>query len=1624
MTDSLCRSALISSADKVSDMSQELASTWEPIVQQQKYQAVGANLENGRQRLESVLEKLKNICRPENDKPSKPEIKPRDTTRLKFIKTTSAVKKQMDDVEKLLLNNEDVLKMPNKLNKDSSEHKELQRRSAQKLAELNAAIAALVRATSDSANPDFITAEGAINTISQLTPEIVQNTNKLCEYADDQQRLEMLNNIRSLCNANKLICDSLENNDFKELKDSANKFANSSGQLCVVFNPRANPIQENLILDLSEQACEKTAKLLSQVYELAEKVGGEDGHKLDRSGARVADSAQALITTAQLTAPTMNNDQCRSEMIRSADTVSSLTQDLACVWEPIVQNPNHQALGGQLIKDRDILEAVLEKLRNACKPNNDKPSKPEIKPRDSTQLKFIKTTSAVKKQMDDVEKLIVNNENAMKMPHKINRDSSEHKELQRRFAQKLAELNAAIAALVRATSDSANPDYITAEGAINTISQLTPEIVQNTNKLCEYADDQKRLEMLNNIRSLCNANKLICDSLEKNDFKELKDSANKFANSSGQLCVVFNPRANPIQENLILDLSEQACEKTAKLLSQVYELAEKVGGEDGHKLDRSGARVADSAQALITTAQLTAPTMNNDQCRSEMITSADAVSSLTQDLACVWEPIVQNPNHQALGGQLNKDRDILEAVLEKLRNACKPNNDKPSKPEIKPRDSTQLKFIKTTSAVKKQMDDVEKLIVNNENAMKMPHKINRDSSEHKELQRRSAQKLAELNAAIAALVRATSDSANPDYITAEGAINTISQLTPEMVQNTNKLCEYADDQQRLEMLNNIRSLCNANKLICDSLEKNDFKELKDSANKFANSSGQLCVVFNPRANPIQENLILDLSEQACEKTAKLLSHVYELAEKVGGEDGYKLDRTGARVADSAQALMTTAQLTAPTMNNDQCRSEMITSADAVSSLTQDLACVWEPIVQNPNHQALGGQLNKDRDILEAVLEKLRNACKPNNDKPSKPEIKPRDSTQLKFIKTTSAVKKQMDDVEKLILNNENAMKMPHKINRDSSEHKELQRRFAQKLAELNAAIAALVRATSDSANPDYITAEGAINTISQLTPEIVQNTNKLCEYADDQQRLEMLNNIRSLCNANKLICDSLEKNDFKELKDSANKFANSSGQLCVVFNPRANPIQENLILDLSEQACEKTAKLLSHVYKLAEKVGGENGYKLDRTGARVADSAQALMTTAQLTAPTMNNDQCRSEMIRSADAVSNLTQDLACVWEPIVQNPNHQALGGQLNKDREILEAVLEKLRNACKPNNETTEKEKQRPKFITITSTAKKQLDEAEHLLLNSADIAMKPKTLKINALAQRELQFESAQKLGELNAAIANLVRAASDGGDLDYNTAEQTIMTISKLTPEIIQNTTKLCEYADKEQSKAMLDNVKEICNANKIICDRVEGNDYKELNDAATNYSKPSGLLCSLFNQRVHPVHENKILDLSEEVCRKSSGMLAGVYELAEQVGGESGFTLDRSGAKVADATQALLTIAQIVTPTIPADRCQSAMIASADSISGLSQKLVSTWEPIVKDPKYQSLGGRLNNDRKMLEIALEKLRNACNDTKEREKKRHEFISTMPAAIKKLVDAEELIKQNNDFVMDNKKRGDIE
>ncbi|KAL4718484.1 hypothetical protein ACJJTC_011688 [Scirpophaga incertulas] len=211
--------------------------------------------------------------------------------------------------------------------------------------------------------------------------------------------------------------------------------------------------------------------------------------------------------------------------------------------------------------------------------------------------------------------------------------------------------------------------------------------------------------------------------------------------------------------------------------------------------------------------------------------------------------------------------------------------------------------------------------------------------------------------------------------------------------------------------------------------------------------------------------------------------------------------------------------------------------------------------------------------------------------------------------------------------------------------------------------------------------------------------------------------------------------------------------------PTAGQLQY-VIVDTATAASRKASELLMGVNQLAQQVGGHAGAELDTAAVKVADLATALLTAAQ----------------RSHDArplswprwTRCLRPPISCpaLGDPLASEPQYRGKTDELDTLQRQLEQELDLLRDICRDAGAsgtgsdagTEGREKDRLKFIITISHVKKTIDAAETEL-------DKPITEKPQKGAEEDIQKRLAQKLAQLNAALAALVAAAAGRTDWIY-------------------------------------------------------------------------------------------------------------------------------------------------------------------------------------------------------------------------------------------------------------------
>ncbi|XP_045507275.1 talin-1-like [Colias croceus] len=1458
-----------------------------------------------------------------------------------------------------------------------------------KIGKLNAAVALLLNAHSDPDNVDYSTAVTCMTTIKEYIPEIIQDVKALNSGENDAARLALTDEIKKLLDRTAALCRLTGTDDNQKMQDASKAYGEVARKLIFTFNrgeKRRDAIdKENEIVDLAKNVGEKASNLLMDVNEL-NGLASEDPRtqEVDTAGVKCSDAAKELVICAELTAPSIHEPHCQSALTAACENLSSSAQHLTNTYKPIIDDPGRHYYGKKLHNRALELMKALERLQDAYSniDNNGRIDENDPDSQNNQKLKFIASLSGVKKALQDAEQQLENN-NTNDGP----KSEADVQRIRRSLAQKMAQLNAAIASLSKAVSD--NPDYKTTEAAMSTLSQLTPEILRDAKMLEAHMNDGTQQEMLQNLRAMLEATKNICASAENNNNQDLNEATMDFAKSSGKLYYIFNPRTDSRLENEIIDLAKDVGEKASYLLMDVNELNGTIAGDPrSDELDAAGVKCSDAASGLVSCAELVAPTIREARCQNALISACENLASSAQQLAQSYKPIVDEPGRQDYRNKLHDRLKDLTKALERLQEAYSnlyENNENNYDDASNDNERDKLKFIASISGAKKALQDAEQHLQDGNRDTLAKDNIKTEADAQR-LRKSLADKIARLNAAIASLSTAVSE--NPDYKTTEAAISALTQLTPEIMRDARILESYMSDGTQQEMLENLKAMVEATKNICASAENNNNKDLNEATMEFAKSSGKLYYVFNPRANSRKQNEITKLAKDVGDKTTVLLQEANQLSKVVpNDEQAKRIDDAGVKCADAAKKLIASAEITAPTIHEARCQDTLTTACEKVASTVQDLAIAYKPVVDHPSRQQFGKRLVvKSMDLIQA-LDKLKDAYSHDKFEGDSQIPDEKHEQKLQFKDNLSSAKRALLEAEQQLQSNAHFGNETRNKIKNDGDTENLRQSLSQKLAQLNAAIASLLRATTDDI--DYDSANAAINTITQLTPVLVKETKCLESHLDDKDQDKISENVRGMLEASKELIACAEDDKFKQLNEVAFDFANSSGKLYYVINPRANPRRENQILDLSRGACEDASRLLIKVYDLAKNVGGEDGSKLDDAGTKIVDSAQTFLTAAQMTGPTIYDPECQSAMISFTDKFSDLVKDLETLWTPLVEDkPDFQ---DKLQRDKDILQASLERLKAACLDNS-MNEVNAEREQLLSTVSEAKDKIKQAQLLCsrerlreLPAPDVqssfAMTADQGCIEKKSIWPTKMRLFDKLSHMNESTALLVQALSDDDNKDYKATEDIVKNISQLTSDIVQDALCMHEYVDESTLQSVIDEAKSLCEASHDICCNVEAKDIEGLNKAASKYANSSGKLFYIFSSNNDVDKENQVLNMARSACERASLMLSRVSRLAQAAHPAQAQQLDTAGVKLADAAQVLLTNAQITAPSIQDARCQSALNSSIDRVSRIANDLGSIWKPLIQEP-HQQLGEQLDKDLLQLQTELEKLKDTCQCIKSR------------------------------------------
>ncbi|XP_063542802.1 talin-1-like isoform X2 [Cydia strobilella] len=1119
-------------------------------------------------------------------------------------------------------------------------------------------------------------------------------------------------------------------------------------------------------------------------------------------------------------------------------------------------------------------------------------------------------------------------------------------DLERSARDRLARLNAAIARLAAAHADPNNIDYGAAVSAMNTIKELVPKLAKDAQVLASVKDGKDRSGLLKEMQELLDATAMIAQNVGCDDLQKMHDITDNFAKKSRKLQFIFGHGNAPDKENEIKDLSKEIDDKTRLLVASLNQLAGEVNDPMSAKVIDAAHKCINAVAALTSCAELTASSTYEPYCRSALLATLEDLSSSEKLLDASYKSLLDHPEGRKRADAIRNQNAELKKAVDKLRSQLDEN-------------SLENKRRDLHGALSRAQDTIKQPLTSKALA----------PNEEKQLKESLAKKLAELNAAIAGLINYTyaRDSSNIDHGEAELSMEVIQRLLPEVVQDVRALNSGKSPSETRALMDELKALCVATNALADGRNSKNPGVLKTIADQYAKSASRLAFVCTPptSAQKNQEQVVhkaqnvLDRSSMMVEAVDKLVkSHPDDYRNRAVDEKAQQVERV-------AIALLGTAQVTASTLNTSQCRTALHQAATDLSRAISQL--------DTATHELVGADLlgQQRKNFDEAVRELMAaiSGLEEDSKQLNRTMSAEKEKNRLKFVASRLAAQAALDGaVEELKKTGKVAPLAPPQAAL-------LQARLADKLATLNAAIATLLTATRDPDNPDYVLAESATATIQELVPDIIKDAKTLPAGKEQAARANMLELLRELCEATKAISSGEYSGKEQELQDAVEKYTKASGKLVYTFNPRANPAKEDQIIDLTKSTCQKTSELLERVYDLAQSVEGQVAADLDDQGSRLADAAQNLLTTAEITAPSISSPLCQSSLLTSVSALSSSVDHLFS--SPVLTLPQHAARRQHLQMARAKVDQEIERLKEALKDERvldaaaiEKAKKEKLR--FIASMASAEVAIQNAEKEITE-------PYGKPLPASEAAPLQESLSNRLASLNATINSLVVATNDLNNPDYLEAETASKTIRELIPDIVKDSKSLSSTMDQQARKDLLEQIKALCEATRLLGASAKSEQLspEELNKATTQYSLASGKLNFVFNPHVDQKKTHQIIDTCKSACIKTSEMLQKVHELAKQAGAD-GTALDTKGSQVSDAARSLLTTAQLTAHSVNSPRCQTALLDSSDRLTSSIQDLQTTWTPVVKAPKFKAIGEDLAKEKQAVDTEIVTLRRLIKD----------------------------------------------
>ncbi|XP_063370070.1 talin-1-like [Cydia amplana] len=1118
--------------------------------------------------------------------------------------------------------------------------------------------------------------------------------------------------------------------------------------------------------------------------------------------------------------------------------------------------------------------------------------------------------------------------------------------LERSARDRLARLNAAIARLTAAHADPKNIDYGAAVSAMNTIKELVPKLAKDAQILGSVKDGKDRSGLIKEMQELLDATAMIAQNVGCDDLQKMHDVSDNFAKKSRRLQFIFGHGNVPDKENEIKDLSKEVDDKTRLLVASLNQLAGEVNDPMSAKVINAAHNCVNAVAALTSCAELTASSIYDPYCRSALLATLEDLSSSEKLLDASYKSLLDHPEGQKRADAIKNQNADLRKALDKLRSQLDENTFENKRRDLQ-------------GAVSRVQDTIKQPL--SSKAL--------SPAEEKQLKESLAKKLAELNAAIAGLINSTyaRDSSNIDQGEAELSMEAIQRLLPEVAQDVRALNSGKSPAETRALMDELKALCVATNALADGHNCKNPGVLKTIADQYSKSASRLAFICTPptSAQKNQEQVVhkaqnvLDRSSMMVEAVDKLVkSHPDNFRNRAVDEKAQQVER-------AASALLGTAQVTASTLNTSQCRTALHQAATDLSRAISQL--------DTATHELVGADLlgQQRKNFDEAVRELMAaiNGLEEDSKQLNRTMSAEKEKNRLKFVASRLAAQTALDGaVEELKKTGKVAPLAPPQAAL-------LQARLADKLATLNAAIATLLTATRDPDNPDYVLAESATATIQELVPDLIKDAKTLPAGKEQAARANMLELLQELCEATKAISSGENSEKDQELQDAVDKYTKASGKLVYTFNPRANPAKEDQIIDLTKSTCQKTSELLERVYDLAQSVEGQVAADLDDQGSRLADAAQNLLTTAEITAPSISSPLCQSSLLTSVSALSSSVDHLFS--SPVLTLPQHAARRQHLQMARAKVDQEIERLKEALKDERvldaaaiEKAKKEKLR--FIASMASAEVAIQNAEKEITE-------PYGKPLPGSEAAPLQDSLSNRLASLNAAINSLVVATNDLNNPDYLEAETASKTIRELIPDIVKDSKSLSSTMDQQARKDLLEQIKALCEATRLLGASAKSDQLspEELNKAATQYSLASGKLNFVFNPHVDQKKTHQIIDTCKSACIKTSEMLQKVHELAKQAGAD-GTALDTKGTQVSDAARSLLTTAQLTAHSVNSPCCQTALLDSSDRLTSSIQDLQTTWTPVVKAPKFKAIGEDLAKEKQAVDAEIITLSRLVND----------------------------------------------